>query len=131
MGKFVTNGAMLQCSFGSIPTSLVVNVPLRPKCGNMLMATISDMVPGTNIPSFGLCQTISNPAVSQATTAAMGTLTPMPCVPAVTSPWAPGSQMFKVDNTPALTDSCTCQCMWGGIITIKNPGNAAIADVKS
>jgi len=130
MGKFVTTGAMLQCSFGTTPSSLTVNVPMRPKCGSMLMATIDDNVPNTNIAPFGLCQTINNPQVAQATTAAMGTLTPMPCLPAITAPWAPGTSMMKVLGTPALTDNCTCQCMWGGIITIKNPGNAAVATVK-
>ena len=29
---------MLQCSFGMAPSTLNVIVPLRPKCGNMLMA---------------------------------------------------------------------------------------------
>lgn len=130
MGKFVTAGAMLQCTFGTMPSSLVVNVPMRPKCGNMLMATIADNIANTNIPPFGLCTTISNPQVSSATSAAMGTLTPMPCVPAVTSPWAPGSTIMKVLGTPALTDSCTCQCMWGGIISVQNPGNSAVATVK-
>ena len=64
MGKFVTMGAMLQCSFGMAPTALIVNVPLRPKCGNMLMATTMDMVPGSNIPTFGMCQSLANPSVA-------------------------------------------------------------------
>jgi hypothetical protein len=29
-----------------------------------------------------------------------------------------------------LTNSCKCSCMWSGIISVQNPGNAAIADVK-
>ena len=36
---------MLQCSFGMAPSTLNVIVPLRPKCGNMLMANITDFVP--------------------------------------------------------------------------------------
>lgn len=130
MGKQVTTGAQLQCSFGTTPCSLVVADASRPKCGNMPMATIQDMAPGTNIPTFGMCQTISNPQVATATSAAMGTLTPQPCVPAITSAWAPGSAKMKVNGVPALTDSCRCMCMWGGSITITNPGNTAIADVK-
>ena len=130
MGKLVTAGAMLQCSFGTTPCSLAVTDPTRPKCGNMPMATVQDMAPGTNIPTFGMCQTISNPQVATATSAAMGTLTPQPCVPAITSAWAPGSAKMKVNGVPALTDSCRCMCMWGGSITITNPGNTAIADVK-
>ena len=130
MGKFVTTGAMLQCTFGTMPASLVVNVPMRPKCGNQLMATIDDNVGGSNIPSFGMCQSVSNPQVQSATTAAGGVLTPMPCVPAVSAPWAPGSAIAKVMGSPALTDTCSCQCMWQGVITIQNPGNAAVATVK-
>ena len=130
MAKLVTTGAMLQCSFGTAPTSLAVADPTRPKCGNMLMATIQDMASGTNIPTFGMCQSIANPQVQTATSAAMGTLTPQPCIPAITSAWTPGSAQMKVKNTPALTDSCTCSCMWNGIISIKNPGNAAKANVK-
>lgn len=130
MGKLVTTGAQLQCSFGTTPCSLMVTDATRPKCGNMPMATVQDMAPGTNIPSFGMCQSLTNPQVSAATSAAMGTLTPQPCVPAIMSAWTPGSAMMKVKGTSALTDSCTCSCMWAGSITITNPGNAAIATVK-
>ena len=130
MGKFVTMGAMLQCSFGMAPASLIVTVPLRPKCGNMLIATTMDMIPTTNIPTFGMCQTLTNPAVASATSAAMGVLTPAPCVPVITAPWAPGSAQVKVMNTPALTDNSKCLCTWGGNISITNHGNNAMAPVK-
>lgn len=130
MGKFVTNGASLRCSFGTTPCSLIVTDASRPKCGNMLMATINDMIPSTNIPTFGMCMTTSNPQVATATSAAFGTLTPQPCVPAITAPWAPGSALMKVKGSPALTDSCTCSCMWSGVISVQNPGNSARATVK-
>jgi len=130
MGKFVTMGAMLKCTFGMAPTTLVVTVPLRPRCGNMLMATTMDMAPGMNIPTFGMCQSMSNPTVASATAAAMGVLTPMPCVPVITGPWMPGSMMVKVMNMPALTDNSKCICAFGGTIAINNPGNTAQASVK-
>ena len=79
MGNFVTMGAMLQCNQGMAPCSLIVTVPLRPKCMNMLMATTMDFTPA-NIPTFGMCRSMANPTVSAATSAAMGVLTPMPCV---------------------------------------------------
>ena len=129
MGKIVTNGAMLQCSFGTTPCTLAVSDPTRALCGNLVVATIQDITPA-NIPTFGMCQSIANPQVQTATSAAMGTLTPQPCVPAIVSAWTPGSAQMKVKNTPALTDSCTCSCMWNGTISIKNPGNAAKANVK-
>lgn len=129
MGKIVTNGAMLQCSFGTTPCTLAVSDPTRALCGNLVVAIIQDITPA-NIPTFGMCQSIANPQVQTATSAAMGTLTPQPCVPAITGPWAPGSAEMKVNGTPVLTNSCKCQCMWQGMISVQNPGNAAIADVK-
>ena len=130
MAKLVTTGAMLQCTFGTTPCSLMVTDPTRPKCGNLPMATIQDSIPSTNIPTIGMCQSITNPQVSSATAAAMGTLTPQPCIPAIASAWSPGSAQIKVKGVPALTNTCKCMCMWAGNISITNPGNTAIADVK-
>ena len=55
---------MLQCSFGMAPSTLNVIVPLRPKCGNMLMANITDFAPMVNIMPFGMCQSMANPTVA-------------------------------------------------------------------
>lgn len=126
MGNFVTMGAMLQCNQGMAPCSLIVTVPLRPKCMNMLMATTMDFTPA-NIPTFGMCRSMANPTVSAATSAAMGVLTPMPCVPVIVAPWAPGSTMVKVMNMPALTDNSKCMCSWGGQISITSPGNTMVS----
>ena len=71
MGNFVCQGAMLQCSFGMAPSTLNVIVPLRPKCGNMLMANITDFAPMVNIMPFGMCQSMAN------------STTPNVCVPGV------------------------------------------------
>ena len=125
MGNFVTQGAMLQCSFGMSPCTLVVTVPARPKCMNMLMAVTTDFTV-TNIPSFGMCQSLSNPTVSSATSAAMGVLTPMPCVPVISSPWSPGSSQVKVGGIAALTDNSKCMCSYGGNISIASPGNTMV-----
>jgi len=121
MGKFVCMGAMMQCSFGMAPSSLMVTVPLRPKCSNMLIANITDMIPMTNILPFGMCQSMANPTVASATSAACGVLTPMPCTPVITAPWAPPGQV-KIMNMPALIDNAQLMCAYGGQITIKNPG---------
>ena len=81
----------------------------------------------TNILPFGMCQSLSNPTVASATSAAMGVLTPMPCIPVVTAPWAPGSTQVKVMNMPALTDNSKCMCAYGGQISITNPGNTMVS----
>jgi hypothetical protein len=31
-----------------------------------------------------------------------------------------------IANMPALNNSCTLNCMWGGVITISNPGQTTV-----
>lgn len=81
-----------------------------------------DFAPMVNIMPFGMCTTPSNPTVAAATAAAMGALTPMPCIPAVTTPWMPGNPMVLVQGQPALTRTCCNMCMWGGQITFTTDG---------
>ena len=128
MGKFVTTGALLQCSFGMAPSPLTV-VGLRPMNQNMPMANIMDFAPMVNIKPFGMCQSMSNPTVASATAAAMGVLTPMPCIPVITAPWNPAAQV-KVCNMPALLDNGKCMCAYGGQISINFPGQASQATGK-
>ncbi len=129
MGKFVCTGAMLQCSFGMAPATLNIIDPMRPKVQNKPMANIMDNKPMVNIPSFGMCQSMANPQVASATAAAMGVLTPMPCMPVIMAPWTPGAQV-KVSNMPALLNNGKCMCNWGGNISITMPGNVCNADGK-
>jgi Domain of unknown function (DUF4280) len=49
-------------------------------------------------------------------------LTPQPCIPVTTTPWAAGAPTVTITNIPALDNVSTCSCMWGGLITITNPG---------
>ena len=128
MGKFVTTGALLQCSFGMAPSPLTV-VGLRTMNQNMPMANIMDFAPMVNIKPFGMCQSMSNPTVASATAAAMGVLTPMPCIPVITAPWNPAAQV-KVCNMPALLDNGKCMCAYGGQISINFPGQASQATGK-
>ena len=89
MSLLATNGAMLQCTMGVAPASLIVLPINRTLVGGQPTATIQDHVPLVNIPSFGLCTSPANPAVAAATAAALGVLTPMPCIPATPAPyWA-------------------------------------------
>lgn len=122
MGNHVCMGAMLQCSFGVAPSSLVVLPDKMLLTSNMPAANIMDNKPMVNILPFGMCQSLANPTVASATAAAMGVLTPMPCVPVTTAPWAPGSPTVLVKNMPALNDSSKLMCNWAGVISITNPG---------
>ena len=129
MAKPVTMGAMLKCSFGMTPSQLMVTMPLRPKIQNKLQATIMDCVPMINIMPFGMCKSLANPTVASATSAAMGTLTPMPCVPVIPAPWAPPGKEL-VSNQPALLHNCKLMCAYGGNISISNPGHTSTATIK-
>ncbi len=122
MGFGVCMGAMCKCSFGMIPTSLIVTPENRVLSSGRPMATIMDNVPMKNIIPFGLCTSIANPAVSAATAAALGVLTPMPCIPVTVAPWIPGSPRVLVGSKPALNNSSKLMCSWGGVITILMPG---------
>jgi hypothetical protein len=118
----VTMGAMMKCSFGVAPSTLVVLPKNRVMSSNKPAANIMDNIAMMNIPPFGMCMSMSNPQVIAATSAAMGVLTPMPCMPVTVAPWTPGSPKSLVANMPALNNSCTLNCMWAGVITILNPG---------
>lgn len=122
----VVNGATIKCALAVPPgtSSLIVTPVHRVKSGHQDAANIMDFVPMANIPSFGMCMTQTNPSVAAATSAAAGTPTPAPCLPVVTSPWSPGSTSVMLDFFPALNNASTCQCMWGGVITIMQAGQA-------
>lgn len=122
MGQQVILSANLQCSFGVAPSTLVVIPESMVNVSNRPAATIMDNVPMKNIMPFGMCTSISNPTVASATTAALGVLTPMPCVPVTPAPWAPGSPTVMIGKKPALNNSCKLMCQWGGVIQILMAG---------
>lgn len=118
----VCMGAMMTCSFGVAPSSLVVLPTNRVMTSNMPAANIMDHIPMVNILPFGMCSSLANPTVAAATSAALGVLTPMPCVPVTPAPWVPGTPDVLVGNMPALNNTCTLNCAWGGVISISQPG---------
>jgi len=126
MAQEVCMSAMIQCSFGIAPSTLTITPENRVNTSNNPAATIMDYVPMKNIMPFGMCNTPSNPQVAAATAAAMGVLTPQPCIPVTTAPWTPGSATVMIGNKPALSSSSTCMCTWGGVITVTNPGQQTV-----
>ncbi len=122
MGMQVCAGAMLQCSFGAAPSSLIVLPVNRVMVENKPAANIMDFKPIVNIPPFGMCNAPTNPAFIAATAAALGVPTPAPCVPATLAPWVPGSPIVLIGNMPALNDTSKCMCTWAGVISITFPG---------
>lgn len=75
-----------------------------------------------NLAPFGLCRSLGYPATASATAAAHGHLTPMPCMHNTPAPWIGGKIDYLVKGQPALLQSCKCQCMWGGTISLINNG---------
>lgn len=122
MPPLVANGATLKCSFGAAPSTMVVT-PENKVMGTMApIATIADQVPMKNIMPFGMCSSPSNPTVIAATAAALGVLTPMPCVPVIAAPWTPGAPTVKLKVLPALGATSKCMCNWAGVIEVVVPG---------
>lgn len=117
---YVTSGARLTCPFAAGVGSLAVT-RISPLHDNKPLANINDCQPMVNIGSFGMCTTPSNPQVAAATSAALGVLTPQPCVPCIVGTWKPGKPDTLIANQPALLNTDTLQCAWGGVITIQ-PG---------
>ena len=122
MGQQVCMGALMQCSFGMAPSSLVVLPVNKVITSNMPAANIMDHKPLVNIMPFGACQSLANPMVAGATAAALGVLTPMPCIPMTMAPWAPGSPTVLLANMPTLNNSSKLMCNWAGVISINMAG---------
>jgi hypothetical protein len=120
MPTAVCSGAMLMCSFGAAPSTLSV-LPTNKTLAPPPVANIMDHVPMLNIAPFGVCTSIANPQVAAATAAALGVLTPQPCIPATAAPWIPTAPTVMVGTMPVLTNS-KLMCMWGGVIQITLPG---------
>lgn len=98
MGMCVCGGAVLSCPFGMAPSILMVT-PEKKVVNSMPLATIVDNKPFVNIMPFGMCSSIANPQVAAATAAALGALTPMPCLPVISAPWTPGSPTVLIGGS--------------------------------
>lgn len=116
----------MMCSFGMAPSALVV-LPVKRVFTNMMPdANIMDHIPMVNIMPFGMCTSPSNPTVAAATAAALGVLTPMPCIPATPAPWAPGGITVNLGNFTTLDNVSKLNCIWGGVITFMNAGEVTV-----
>jgi hypothetical protein len=124
MGLHVVHGAVLQCDFGMAPSALAVLPQNRTMVNEVNAANIGDHLPMANIQPFGMCMCPANPQVAAATAAALGVLTPQPCLPVTPAPWTTGSPTVALSELPLLNDSSMLMCTWGGMISITSPGQA-------
>lgn len=120
---YVCSGAMMQCTMGTAPAKLTVLPTRTVYLAGQPQANISDHVSMVNLAPFGLCRSMAFPATAAATAAALGTLTPMPCMHNTPAPWIGGKMDYLIQGQPALLqNSCKCQCMWGGTISFMDNG---------
>ncbi len=129
--SYVTSGATLKCPFGDKSSKLTVSPSRTVELTGKPMANISDHIPMSNIATFGKCRTLTYPPTAAATAAALGTLTPMPCIPGTVSDWSNGKSDYLIKGKPALLKSSFCKCQWGGIITITNDGQKDTGSVDN
>jgi hypothetical protein len=114
-------GGVLQCTFGAAPSTF--NATPRPVLTSDKPAgTVLDHMPLLNVMPFGVCNSMANPSVAAATAAALGALTPMPCMPVLPAPWVPGVPTLLVAGAPALDNTCKLACAWGGVVGFAMPG---------
>lgn len=119
MKPVLTQGTLLRCSFGNLPMPMMA---VDKKVRAMLpVAVKSDHVPLLNIPSFGMCSCPANPMVAAATAAALGVLTPAPCIPCTLEEWTSSCRKVKVKGEEALNLDSKLMCMYGGQIQAAVP----------
>lgn len=127
MGALVGQGAVLACIFGSAPGSLTVTSQMKCMADNKLAATIQDMGANVNIAPFGMCSSLANPQVMSATAAALGVLTPQPCMPMAAGTWIPVKPGILIGGAPCLCSDSQLICANGmGAISIKSPGQTKV-----
>ena len=125
MGLMAVSGAMILCTMGMAPGTLMAAVQSTCLAGGKPVAGINDIAPMTSVGACGMCTSMMNPAVSAATAAALGVLTPQPCVPVPMGPWKPGGAVI-IGGAPCLSSDSMLNCAYGGVISIANPGQTQV-----
>ena len=123
MSLMVATGAMCMCSFGTTPGNVSSTNNQTVLAEGKPVCVITDSAPMVNISPCGMCTSMANPQVAAATAAAMGVLTPQPCIPA-TQVWSGGTVL--VGGKPCLTLESKCMCTYAGVISITNPGQTKV-----
>ncbi len=126
MGMPVVMSANTMCSMGLVPSVLMVLPLNKTTMGKKPAANIMDNKPMANVMPFGTCLSLANPLTAALTAAALGVLTPGPCIPVLPGPWAPGSPTVMIAKFPALNNSSKCVCAYGGAISITFGGEPTV-----
>lgn len=124
MGQIVVTGGSCLCSFGTTPGTINATSQQSVMVEGKPAATIMDCQKA-NISPFGMCTSLANPTVAAATAAALGVLTPQPCMMMPAGTWIPTQTKVIAGGKPCLTNDAKMMCATGaGSISITNPGQA-------
>ncbi|MCB9765002.1 MAG: DUF4280 domain-containing protein [Alphaproteobacteria bacterium] len=125
MALLVVKGAGISCDQGSASTKFACIRPTITAEGADA-ANIFDFQPMTNIPTFTMCKSATNPAVQAIIASSQGATKEAPCTPTVMMPWSSGASKVKITNIAALTDGCKATCLLGGQITFDDAGQELV-----
>ena len=103
----ICEGATIQCTLGTATSALQVPQNHDSILKGKKQATIDDYKGNANIMPFGACAR---------------TLPPPPCSPTIVMPWLMGQADFKLRGQLSLLNICIVPCVYGGVISIVDPG---------
>lgn len=126
MALVAVTGAVLSCTMGAGTGTLNVTSQMTATAEGKPIATIKDCGAMTNITPIGMCSSLANPQVAAATAAALGVLTPQPCVPSPIGTWQACKPSCKAGSTPCLVQGSAIQCAYAGTIQIVNSGQQKV-----
>jgi hypothetical protein len=121
MGMGVCVGALTSCPFGVAPGALTFLPTSMVLGGAGPLGSCADCVPFLNVAPFGVCSSMMNPTTAALTAAALGVLTPGPCIPTPAGMWIPTQPTILTAAGPILTSDSMLICAFGGVIKINMP----------
>ncbi|MCR5155840.1 MAG: DUF4280 domain-containing protein [Butyrivibrio sp.] len=126
MSNLVAVSGTAMCTMGTAPAPIKVTSQQKVLTEGKPAATIQDAQPMANIGPFGMCTSLANPQVAAATAAALGVLTPQPCIPAPAGTWIPTKPKILVGGKPCLSNDCKLVCAYAGQVSITVPGQVKV-----
>ena len=126
MSELVTVSGNIMCSFGTTPAPLKVTSQATVMAEGKPVATIQDCQGMANIGPFGMCTSLANPQVAAATAAALGVLTPQPCIPVPAGTWIPTKPKVLIGGKPCLASDCKMMCAYAGSLSVTIPGQVKV-----
>ena len=122
MSELTVVSGMCMCSMGTAPAPIKVTNNAKVMAGGKPVGTIADCQGMANVGPFGMCTSLANPQVAAATAAALGVLTPQPCIPAIAGTWIPTKPKILIGGKPCLASDCKAMCAYAGSLSITSPG---------